>query len=46
MTWRISCKAETGHEDVRNDGIAYTDLHFDDTNVLIPVRCILEMKIS
>ena len=35
MTWRISCEAETGHEDVRNDWITYARLHCDDTNVLI-----------
>jgi hypothetical protein len=46
MTWRISYEAETGHEDVRNDRITYTILHYDDTNVLIPIRWILKLKIS
>jgi hypothetical protein len=45
MTGRISYEAKTGHEDVRNYWITYTLLHCDDTNVLIPVRCILELKI-
>ena len=46
MTWRISCEAETGHKDVRNDLITYTIVHCDDTKVLIPFRCILEKKSS